>query len=219
MRFYPFLLLLLLVVGCESASPGREDPAHASLPASAEMEKQSPRYIDTLDFQAHPRYEISGVYQRSDTLVVVSGSSAVAYPLGKFETPKAFLTRYPGFTLTSELENPGNTGPVRVYTFTRGTNKVRMVKMSPGEEYDYGPWLDITSGLLTEPAIPLATGIHVGMTQRDVLAALFQSLHLEEAHPLRIIALTYVVDGQIQYCHLDQGVVTEIQLISDYTIK
>lgn len=39
---------------------------------------------DTLRFHARPAFEITEVVQRHDTLLLVSGSPAVSYPLGKW---------------------------------------------------------------------------------------------------------------------------------------
>ncbi|WP_226163985.1 hypothetical protein, partial [Hymenobacter terricola] len=151
------VLLSSCVVGCSPADPSTTvAPPAAASPAPPRPPAPT---IDTLRFHARSSFAITEVVQRHDTLLLVSGSPTVAYPLGHMATPKAFLTRYPGFALTFGDQDPDSTGTVRVYTATKGASRVRLFKPEPADK-----WLEIASGTLTDPGLSLATGVHVGMS-------------------------------------------------------
>lgn len=122
------------------------------------------------------------------------------------------LARYPGFVLTFHNEDPDSTGVVRVYTATKGTNVVRFFKAD-------GKWMETASGTLTDQSLLLATGVRVGMSQQAFLNTFFTAPLTLPARPISILALTYVVDGAIQYCHVSQGVIDKIQITSVFTIQ
>lgn len=210
-----YLAVILLggcVMGCSPADtstvaspPVKASPATISPPAPANI---------TLRFHARSAFGITHVEQRHDTLLLVSESPTVSYPLGQLATPKAFLARYPGFVLTSRDEDPDSTGVVRVYTVTKGTNFVRLFKPEPDSK-----WLEIASGALTDPNLSLATGVHVGMSQQGFLSTFFTVPLALPARPISTLALVYVVDGEMQYCHVSQGIIDKIQLASVFTIQ
>lgn len=206
------VLLSGCVMGCSQADtstvappPVKAGPATISPPAPASS---------TLRFHARSAFGITHVELQHDTLLLVSESPVVSYPLGQFATPKAFLARYPDFDLTSREEDPDSTGVVRVYTAIKGTNFVRLFKPEPSSK-----WLEIASGTLTDPNLHLATGVHVGMSQQVFMNTFFIDPLALSARPISTLALVYVVDGEMQYCHVSQGVINKIQLASVYTIQ
>ncbi len=204
-------LLCYSLMGCSQAdnSTGAPPPLAAASP----MAPGSPAPpTDTLRFHARPAFEITHVEQRHDTLLVVSGSPAVAYPLGKWATPQAFRARYPGFALTFRDEDPDSTGVVRVYTATKGTNVVRFFKAD-------GQWMETASGTVTDQSLSLTTGVRVGMSQQAFLNTFFTAPLTLPARPIGTLALIYVVDGAMQYCHVSQGVTDKIQMASVFTIQ
>lgn len=198
------------LLGCSQADHSTAAPPLVA--ASPKATRSPAPTTDTLRFHARPAFEITEVVQRHDTLLLVSGSPAVSYPLGKWATPQAFRARYPGFAVTFRDEDPDSTGVVRVYTAAKGTNVVRFFKAD-------GPWLETASGTVTDPRLRLATGVHVGMSQQAFLNTFFTVPLRLPARPIGTLALIYVVDGESQYCHVSQGVIDKIQLVSVFTIQ
>lgn len=127
-------------------------------------------------------------------------------------TPQAFRARYPGFAVTFRDEDPDSTGVVRVCTATKVTNVVRFFKAD-------GHWMETASGTLTDPGLYLATGVHVGMSQQAFLNTFFTAPLRLPAQPIGTLALIYVVDREMQYCHMSQGVIDKIQMASVFTIQ
>jgi hypothetical protein len=214
------LVLVLLsstLVGCSQVdtSTVAREPSVATNPVTT---PPLGSVIPKLRFQARPAFEISLVEQRHDTLLLVSANPAVAYPLGKLASPKGFQARYPGFALTFRDEDPDSTGVVRVYTATKGTNVVRLFKPTENESGPHN-WLEIASGTLTDPSLSLATGVHVGMSQQAFLTTFFTAPLTLPSRPVSTLALIYVVDGEMQYCHVRRGVIDKIQLASVFTIQ
>lgn len=202
-NYLAVVLLSGCVMGCSQADNSKVAPPPVE--ASPATTRPPAPAIDTLRFHARSSFEITAVVQRHDTLLLVSGSPAVAYPLSQLATPKAFLARYPGFALTFRDQDPDSTGVVRVYTATKGPNRVRLFKPEPADK-----WLEIASGTLTDPNLYLATGVHVGMSQQAFLNTFFTAPLALPARPIRTLALVYVVDGEMQYCHVSQGVIDKI---------
>jgi hypothetical protein len=206
------VLLSSCVLGCSQADNATVAPPPAG--TGPVTTRSSAPAIDTLRFDARPTVEITEVVQRHDTLLLVSGSPAVAYPLGQLATPTAFLARYPGFAFMFRDEDPDSTGTVRVYTATKGPNVVRLFKPEAKDQ-----WLEIASGIVTDPGLHLATGVHVGMGQQAFLNTFFARPLALPARTISTVALVYVVDGERQYCHVSHGVIDKIQLASVFTIQ
>ncbi|WP_226163989.1 hypothetical protein, partial [Hymenobacter terricola] len=74
-------------------------------------------------------------------------------------------------------------------------------------------------GTLTDPGLSLATGVHVGMSQQAFLHTFFTAPLPLPGRPISTLALVYVVDGEMQYCHVSQGVIYKIQLASVFTVQ
>ena len=207
------LLAVLLcgsLLGCSQTDNSAVAPPPVA--ASPKATRSPAPTTDTLRFHARPAFEITEVVQRHDTLLLVSGSPAVSYPLGKWATPQAFRARYPGFAVTFRDEDPDSTGVVRVYTATKGTTVVRFFKAD-------GHWMETASGTVTDPGLYLATGVHVGMSQQAFLNTFFTAPLRLPAQPIGTLALIYVVDREMQYCHMSQGVIDKIQMASVFTIQ
>ena len=57
------------------------------------------------------------------------------------------------------------------------------------------------------------------MSQQAFLNTFFTAPLRLPARPIGTLALIYVVDGEMQYCHVSQGVIDKIQLASVFTIQ
>jgi hypothetical protein len=211
-KYLAVVLLSGCFLGCSQADTSTATPP--LMKATPAPISPSASAGSTLRFHARSAFKITHVEQRHDTLLLVSESPAVSYPLGQLPTPKAFLARYPGFDLTFRDEDPDSTGAIRVYTATKGTNFVPLFKQEPDSK-----WLEIASGALTDSNFNLATGVHVGMSQRAFLNTFFTSPLPLSAQPISTLALVYAVDGEMQYCHVSQGIIDKIQLASVFTIQ
>jgi len=166
---------------------------------------------DTLQFDAVPELEILEVVLSRDSLLVVSESKQVAYPLGTFDSPQKFRSLHPGFSLTSS-ERPDNSGDIRIYTMQRGNNSVRLIKTED-------KLLDIISGKIVDQDISLATRVRVGMSTSEFLNLFFAKLSVLNPESVKVISLIFGAEGQIQHCRFENGVLQEIALISNYTIQ
>lgn len=181
------------------------------LRSAAHLESTSK--IDTLIYASNPKFEVSEVTVHNDTLVIVSGSELVSYPMGKFAAPQKFLERYRGFSLSYKDEDPDSTGSVRVYTLRKNNNLIRVFKAEEG-----GP-LEIASGKIVDRNVPLVTGITVGVTQLAFLNTFFTKPLDLKNHQIKIVAIYYVVDGEMQYYKFINNILAEIKLASTFTVQ
>lgn len=181
------------------------------LRSAAHLESTSK--IDTLIYASNPKFEVSEVIAHNDTLAIVSGSELVSYPMGKFAAPQKFLERYKGFSLSYKDEDPDSTGLVRVYTLRRNNSLVRVFKAEEGVP------LEIASGKIVDRNIPLVTGITVGINQLAFLNTFFTKPLDLKNHQIKVVAIYYAVDSEIQYYKFVNDILTEIKLASTFTVQ
>lgn len=164
--------------------------------------------MDTLEKSAKTNLKLVELSIQKDTLNIVSTSSFLFYPLGKFTKIEKISQSNPQFTTV--IEHDKNDKKAKLYRLSSKNSFVKFFK-DPNNAT-----LEIVSGKIINSEIMLENGIRVGMSKIDFFNLFFNKLTEHQIDNINTVKLISALNGITHVYIFEKKLLKRLEFNTDY---
>jgi hypothetical protein len=164
---------------------------------------------ETLEKSAKKDLQLVELSIQKDTLNIVSTSSFIFYPLGKFIAIEKIRQSNPQFATV--IEHDKNDKKAKLYRLSSKNSFVKFFK-DPNKAT-----LEIVSGKIINPEIMLKNGIRVGMSKINFFNLFFNKMTEHQVNNIKVVKLISALNGITHVYTFENEKLNRLAFDTDYT--
>ncbi len=164
---------------------------------------------DSLQSLAKEGFGLIKLSIKGDTLDLVSTSSFLYYPFGKFNAPSDFIKT--NKTFKESIEHDKGDPSIKLYRMSNKNNFIKLFK-DDGKSN-----VEIISGKVYDSDLCLINGIKIGISKSDFLKIFFKDVPEKQVVDIKVIKLVSGLEGITHVYIFNKDCLTSFYFDTDYS--